>query len=314
MDSLSHAMLGIAVAGLSGHMPSIGDPVYIASVLGSQAPDFDLVAQVHGNMAYLRQHRFFSHSLPGIGLLALAIAGGLSLYFGSTIFVQALFWAFAGGLSHILIDYFNTHGVALLWPFKRDRKSTPLLNVFDPIMLLLMVIPYVYSLPMRLVSLATFGAISSYLILRYLLRRRASAWIKEHFSNHTIIKMWIMPSLRHLFYWDFVIETTDRVFNGRRGILHPTISISADLQKPKGFSTLTQKAQQTGLGQFFNLFTPYSFFEEQAENDLVRVRIYDLRYYANQQFIHSATIVFDQQETPNECYLHSMGRTLKIAV
>ena len=46
MDSLSHALIGIAVAGLSGHQLSLSDPIYIAAILGAQAPDFDIIASL----------------------------------------------------------------------------------------------------------------------------------------------------------------------------------------------------------------------------------------------------------------------------
>ncbi|MBP2653895.1 MAG: Protein of unknown function transrane [Firmicutes bacterium] len=313
MDSLSHALIGLAVASLSCHQPALNDPVYIAAVLGSQAPDFDIIAQLRGSISYLRQHRFFSHSIPGLTFWSLSIAGILQLSLVQPNFVQNIFWAFMGGLSHILIDYFNTHGVALLWPFKKDRKSVPLLNVFDPIILLILLIPYAFQLSMRSLSFATFTALAAYILLRYLLRRQLSIWLKKYFCDHVITKMWLMPSLNHLLFWDFVIETNNRIFIGHRGMLHSALTIKADLPKHQLMSPLTQKAQQTCLGQFFHLFTPYSFFEEHWENDSVKVTIYDLRYYANQQFIHSGTILFDLDQVPSEYYLHSMGRTLKFA-
>jgi len=122
-----------------------------------------------------------------------------------------------------------------------------------------------------------------------------------------------MPSLNHLLFWDFVIETDCRIFIGHRGILHSALTLKADLPKQQFVSTFTEKAQQTFLGQFFHLFTPYSFFEEHWEDNSVKVTIYDLRYYSNQHFIHSATIIFDCDQVPSEYYLHSMGRTLKFA-
>jgi inner membrane protein len=42
----------VAVAGLSGHQPALGDPIFVAAVLGAQAPDFDIVALARGNMAF----------------------------------------------------------------------------------------------------------------------------------------------------------------------------------------------------------------------------------------------------------------------
>lgn len=55
MDTLSHALVGIAIAGLSGHPLTVSDPIYLASILGAQAPDLDIIASVRGKFALLRQ-------------------------------------------------------------------------------------------------------------------------------------------------------------------------------------------------------------------------------------------------------------------
>lgn len=312
MDTLSHALVGLAVAGLSGHQPSLNDPVFVAAVLGAQAPDFDIIAQIRGNMAYLRQHRAFSHSIPGVAVWSALLATGIMLFMPQAAWVSVFFWAFAGGLSHIILDYFNTHGVAILWPFRKERKSYPLLNVFDPILLLTMLSLYFLHLPMLSISLTTFASLAIYILLRYLMRRRAIAQLNEHFPSHTVVRSWVMPSLKQLMYWDFVIETDQQYYNGRIGSLYPVMEIKADFLK-QDLSPLARKASETTLGEFFNLFTPFLYFEEEyPDNVAAKVTIYDLRYFDNRKFIHSATIVFDHGQSPMESYIHSLGRTIKV--
>jgi inner membrane protein len=311
MDTLSHALIGVAVAGLSGHAPALGDPVYVATVLGAEAPDFDIVAQLWGNIAYLKQHRSFSHSLPGIGLWAVMISAGIQLFMPHANFLQTLFWAFAGGMSHVIIDYFNTHGVAILWPFKRDRKSVPLLNVFDPILMILMLSVYAFHIPMFTLAKITIGLVAIYIFARYTLRQRATVMLNRVFKNQGIRRIWVMPSLKHLFYWDFVVETEQNCLNGRLGMFYPKLEIKANLPK-QDLSALTLEARKTTLGEFFNLFTPFIYFEENSADDLTKINIYDLRYYADTHFIHSATIVFGQDNALCESYIHSLGRTVKV--
>ncbi len=311
MDSLSHALVGVAVAGLSGHQPSLGDPVFVAAVLGAQAPDFDIVAQVRGNLAYLKQHRGFSHSLPGIALWAAAIAGAVKLFLPQAPAGELLLWAFAGGLSHTALDYFNSHGAAILWPFRRERKSYPLLNVFDPLLMILLLLAYFTHLPMFDVSLLSFATLALYIFARYCLRKRAVAWLTKRYGGELPTRIWVMPCLRRLFYWDFVVETDRRLINGRLGALFPLEAIRANVPR-QAPSPLAAEARKTTLGEFFTTFTPFVYFEEQPDEDAGRVNIYDFRYYSGDAFVHSATITFDADMTPREAYMHSLGKVVKV--
>lgn len=312
MDSLSHALVGVAVAGLSGHQPALGDPLYIAAVLGAQAPDLDIVAQVRGNMAYLRQHRAFSHSLPGLAMWAAVIAGAVKLFLPQAAGGEIFLWALAGGLSHTVLDYFNSHGAAILWPFKRERKSYPLLNVFDPILMVLMLTAYATPLPMREVSLLSFATMALYILARFFLRKRAVTWLTGRYAGELATRIWVMPCLNRLFYWDFVVETDRRLINGRLGALFPLLEIKADLPR-QALSPLAAEARKTSLGEFFTTFTPFVYFAEQADEKAGTVNIYDLRYHSGDAFVHSATITFAADRTLREAYIHSLGRTVKVS-
>jgi len=311
MDSLSHALVGVAVAGLSGHQPALGDPIFVAAVLGAQAPDFDIVALARGNMAFLRQHRGFSHSIPGIALWAAAIAGAMKLFLPQAAGGELLLWAFAGGLSHTVLDYFNSHGTAILWPFRRERKSYPLLNVFDPLLLLLLLAVYATCLPMFEVSLLSFAILALYIFGRYCLKKRALSWLTNRYAGELMNRVWVMPCLSRLFYWDFVIETDRRHVNGRLGALFPLLEVKADLPK-RALTPLAAEARKTSLGEFFTTFTPFAYFEEQADEKTSKVNIYDLRYHSGEAFVHSATITFADDMTLREAYIHSLGRSVKV--
>jgi len=308
MDSLSHALIGMAIAGLSGHPLSFYDPIYLAAVLGAQAPDFDIIAQVKGNFSYLRQHRAFSHSIPGLILWSIVISSGLFIIMPQTTLLSLLGWSFAGSLSHILIDYFNTHGAAILWPFRKERKSLQLLNVFDPILLVLLLSIYMLDFTMLTLSCITFFILISYIAFRIILRRKG----KKQLCQRDILQITVMPSLKHIFFWDFVIETKDSYLVGQVGAISPILKVHADLAKPKDISNFTQQAQKTLIGDFFATFTPFIYFEEEKSTHSISVTIYDLRYVLNKEFIHRATVIFDNNNRPISSYLHSYGSTTKI--
>jgi len=143
------------------------------------------------------------------------------------------------------------------------------------------------------------------------LRQRATKWLGQQFCDQQVARVWVMPSLKRLFFWDFVVETKSRILNGRIGLLYPAMEIRADFPK-HNHSPLTEEAQKSALGEFFRIFTPFIYFEEHPSADSHTVMIYDLRYFADQHFIHSATIVFNHQNTLCESYIHSLGRTIKI--
>lgn len=310
MDALTHGMIGIALAGLSGQPLAIDNPIYIAAFLGSQAPDFDFLAMIRGGMSYLKQHRAASHSLPGIVLWAALIAIGVSIGCPGSSLVTLFLWAFAGGLSHIALDYFNTHGAALLWPLRKERLSCNLLNVFDPILVLLLLGAYLTGLPMQQVSWISFISMTLYIFLRFLLRIRTTHWLKQEFTDYRLERILVMPSLERIFYWDFVVETDDCYFIGQIGAFYPVLTIKANLPK-QHYSTIMVEAQKTTLAEFFSLFTPFSYFSEYQHEGSMNVRIYDLRYFQNHSFRHSGTIIFDNDNTPSESYIHSYGRKLK---
>jgi len=312
MDTLSHAVLGMAVAGLSGQPFAFDNPIYLATLLGSQAPDFDIIALFRGNLALLRQHRAFSHSIPALILWSALIATGLCIFFPQTNFALLFLWASAGALSHICADYLNTHGAAIIWPFRRERKSLHLLNVFDPLLLILMLSPYIFKLPAVTFSQLSFTIFAIYIFLRLYLRWRSRKWLLDCFRGDNICRLLIMPSLKRVFFWDFVLETESRHYVGQIGALYPSLKIKADLPRQPHHSKITEKAQKTTLGNFFCTFSPYVYFEEERYLDSFKVNIYDLRYFLNKEFIHRATITFDDGKAPTTAYLYSEGRTIKV--
>ncbi len=310
MDALTHGLIGVAVGGLSGQPISFDNPIYLAALLGSQAPDFDLIAMARGGMSYLKQHRAASHSLPGIVGWATLIAGVLYLFMPGTTFLTLWCWALAGALSHIVMDYFNTHGVALLWPLYRKRLSSNLLNVFDPILLVLLLSPYLVGLPMVQISLLSFAAIGLYLLLRLALRQKAYHWLRNRFADFHLGRLLIMPSLEKISYWDFVLETKGHYFVGRLGALYPDLIISTILPK-QDRSAIMEQARKTTLAEFFAIFTPICYFEEQQRDGNTEVQIYDLRYFQKNCFLHSGIIVYEDENTPTESYVQSYGHKLK---
>lgn len=312
MDTLTHALIGTAVAGFSGHMPSVHDPIYIAVMLGAQAPDFDIITQLRGSFTYVKQHRSMSHSLPGISLSSLLIAGVIYCITPQVSFLSLFLWAFAGCLSHIIIDYFNTHGVAILWPFIRERKCLPLFHVFDPVLLSVLAAIQVVNISVYQQAWLTTIVLIIYGLIRLYLRKVAQKRVSRHFAHQQIQRIITMPSIKRLLFWDFVIETSGDFIVGHTCTLSPQIAVKKQLQKPTDGHSIMQKASKTFIGHFFSTFTPFLFYEKIQDGTKVAINMYDLRYLIDKKFRHSATVIFNTELTLIDAYMLSYGRKIKV--
>lgn len=111
MDIITHAAIGVTLAGTVAEQPALAAGLLIGSVL----PDLDVLARLFGRRAMMIHHQTYSHSLPLL-LLVSCVCG----------LIPELGWMFASGLFagaglHVLMDYSNTLGVTLLWPVVRRR-------------------------------------------------------------------------------------------------------------------------------------------------------------------------------------------------
>lgn len=304
MDILTHAVVGLAVAELSGHHASMASPATIATVLGAIAPDFDIIARLRGELAYMRHHRAFSHSLPGIISWTLLINLCLHLLLPGASWGTLLGSALTGGLSHILLDFFNTHGAALLWPYTRRRLSCYLLNVFDPVLLGTLLAILLIPQPPQPAGLESILFLVLYIAGRWLLRRRVTRYLERRCAALTMRRLLVMPSLVRLWHWDFVVETPADYRIGEISVFNGATTMHERLSRPQS-SPWIRQAGQTTLGAFFADFTPLLYWQTDYCHDQQMVRFYDLRYYWRDGFLHSGTVVFDQDGLPLYSYLDS---------
>lgn len=291
MDTLSHTLLGFAVASLSDQTPSLSSGLYWSVWLGAQAPDSDILLRSIGALPYLKQHRTASHSALSLLVWPSLIAALVTWLLPHESFLTLWWWALAGTLSHLAADLLNTHGIALGWPFYRRRVSWPLCNVFDPILLLSLSLPYLSDAAPRLQGQTALGLAGLYLLGRLLARTYSYRQLRRRFPA---ARLTLMPSLRHIICWDFIAETTDRFETGYVSLGAKYCRHLVSLPKTVSSEAL-ERAKQTWLGQAFNRFTPfcYSLLIEYPTHTLVY--FYDLRYYLHGRFRHCASLLLSRQ-------------------
>jgi inner membrane protein len=142
MENFSHTLVGLALAkaGLERATPLATS----ALVISANLPDIDVLSRLGGTTgSYLEYHRGFTHSLVGLALLASALT--LMLTWVDRRFRmrrdpfrrplrpwRVLAISYAGGLSHLFLDFTNAYGVRPFLPFSDRWVYGDLIFVADP--------------------------------------------------------------------------------------------------------------------------------------------------------------------------------------
>ncbi|HWJ03820.1 MAG TPA: metal-dependent hydrolase [Verrucomicrobiae bacterium] len=290
MDPISHGLIGAGVAALSGQPFAWDNPIFLGSILGSMAPDLDIVMQARGKLAYLKHHRGISHSVPGLLGFSAAISLGLALFFPGYSFWQIFLWTFAGTLSHSIFDLLNSYGARLLWPFVKRRLTINFIMLTDPVILGSFFLAFLFR-EYRFLTPLAFIISGLYLLGRWKSKQTAFRIVQGKFDIESD-KVLILPDMYRPFNWNFVVENetefvTGRVLLGKSGIL-----IREVLDKHDHPSI--EAAEDSPLGEMFREFTPFYHITHKPGPDCHEVCYSDLRYPSKKGYIYTGTAKVDE--------------------
>jgi membrane-bound metal-dependent hydrolase YbcI (DUF457 family) len=170
VDIIHHTAIGgIAMATLVATGNEIAGMVFlVASVI----PDLDVFFMIFGKRAYLKNHQGPTHSL----LLAPIIAGLLTFSLFSIVPNPLLVFlmALCGMLLHIFLDWSNTFGIKLIWPWRKTRFCLDAVFFIDLFLWCLTLsfagLIYLYSVP--LIGVVYLVLFLSYIAFKIFLHRR----------------------------------------------------------------------------------------------------------------------------------------------
>lgn len=292
MDPVTHGLVGMMLGIMGGGTLSLTNSVMTASIVGSILPDLDIVFQMRGDYAYLKQHRGFSHSLP-----CAVLASGVVTFFLGFIYpgeqFSTLFWgSLLGFLSHLFLDLLNSYGVKILWPFSRKKYTWNLLPLFDPILVLLCVIS-LFFLRKGVNEYSLLAVIFFYLLLRRMMRFWAKSIVRARLQRkNELVRVNILPSGISLFQWDFIAVLPGKNIVGTINLCHRKYQIFQHLyQEGDEFKGLLAK---TILGQVFHEFTPFCHINYEKKGGKLVCHFIDLRYRVRDRFLHNGVLVLDQ--------------------
>ena len=123
MDNLTHSLVGLMIA--RAGLNRLGPRSTALLIVGANLPDGDLVTAMSGGLAYLQCHRGWTHALmitPRLALLPLPIWWLFARKERPRpkAFAYAFLAVFAGVLSHVFLDCWNTYGIRMMLPLSGE--------------------------------------------------------------------------------------------------------------------------------------------------------------------------------------------------
>jgi len=189
MDSATHLVVGIGLAGLSHLDPLVaGDPslavaVYIGTIAGSQAPDLDTLLRLKSNAAYIRHHRGITHSLPAIIVWTMVITAIAAAITGTPHLSHLAFWTLIAVGIHVFQDLFNVYGTQALRPISERWIAWNIIHIFDPIIFTLLVIGILLWIMQIEAPQRIFGVVFTIIVFYYIWRTLAHAWLQRSLTR-----------------------------------------------------------------------------------------------------------------------------------
>lgn len=182
MDNLTHTLVGMAVAeaavatraASSRPVPaSWRHAAYVVSIASANLPDLDILLSslTAGKLGYLLHHRGHTHTLAFAPLAMAMILGVLWLWtkwrpklWDSRDWGGLWLLAGAGTLLHLSLDYLNSYGVHVFWPFDDRWSYGDSVFVLEPWFWLVVAVPLIKSMRtltartlLRLITMASFA-------------------------------------------------------------------------------------------------------------------------------------------------------------
>jgi membrane-bound metal-dependent hydrolase YbcI (DUF457 family) len=276
VDIATHALASYVLA--RGFFPRRRWPVFAGIVSAGTIADVDLISAFFGPQAYFAARRTYTHSLFGalvIVLLSALLASYLSGKQPEAITSLLAPLALAAAV-HIVLDLFQSEGIALLWPFRPTRYAMDWLPPIDPWILAILIAGILLPEILRLVS-SEIGAksksprgrngaivallvVAAYLGARGLLHSGSIATLEPHsYHGESARVVGAFPDALSLFSWHGVMETTSLLCHAEVPV-GPGRTFDPEsaecLYKPESSPELTA-AQNTHAAQEFIRVVPF---------------------------------------------------------
>lgn len=207
-------------AGLGSKIPK--GPLLL--ILAANAPDIDVVSLLSGATAYFHYHRYYTHALAMVPVMAALVTAAVGIFNRSGFpWVRAYIAALIACLTHPLLDLTNPYGIRLLLPFSQDWLHLDLTSVIDVWIWLVLLLAVFGPALSRLVG-SEIGARNQtggrgwaitalvFLVLynggRAVIQQRAIAMQSDHiYAGESPLRATVFPDAVNPLRWVGVVET-----------------------------------------------------------------------------------------------------------
>lgn len=299
MDTGSHLLFGATLAGLAYLDPAvaqhsgIGLALIAGTMIGSHAPDLDMVVRLKSYSAYVKHHRGLSHSIPALFLWPLVIAFPLALIFHVMPLAGHLyFWTMIAVMLHVLLDLFNAYGVQCARPFSNRWLHLDTLALFEPFLIVLHLSGlglWVWTdLPPGPLFAWIYGLTFVYMACRYWHRRFIARAVREVLQMSGRVKL--VPGL-HWFKWQYLMENQDYYYTGHVRYKH--VTVQDKYERAQNHLVIEATKGTDGVRAFLQLAQNIHVRFTERENGY-EVQWRDVRFWHNQKLPFGADVILDR--------------------
>jgi len=310
LDTASHFVVGVGLAGLSQldpvvvSQPAMQTAVILATIIGSQAPDFDTITRLRSNAVYIRQHRGISHSIPAVLLWTLIISASLYMLFHlNDGFGHLLSWTLLAVSLHVGMDLFNTYGTQALRPFSKVWISWNIIHIFDPFIFITHVIAGALWISQLVEPTLIFPILYIIIAIYYVIRVCYHYYVKKHLQERISIQqddvLTIIPTVRYRI-WHIMIKMQDgsyKLGTLKRGNIRWVEQITSD------HHPLINRSCQHPTVAALQSFTKHTVAHITEHHWGTEVRWCDARYRYRRQYPFVAIVFYDHDEQPLASYV-----------
>lgn len=287
MDTITHGLTGsllstaLFVDGKSGLRDKAAS---YSLIIGSVFPDSDFVFSIFSNVAAMKYHRGFTHSLTGALAFSLLWALFFS-YFSSYKKPGKLFIAFAGGmLLHIFMDVVTSYGTMIFSPFSQARVSLDWFFIIDLTFSSIVLIPQIIAFFRKPQGKAVIARIGLVVLAGYFffvaynhelaIEKTESILNKQ---GRQILKSATLPRPPAPVYWTSIIETPDEYLQIWLDNLNSD-HIRQESHKKVKNDPFIRKAEELELVKIFLWFARFPQIVRTSLDDSEIVEYFDLRF------------------------------------
>ncbi|MCI0329709.1 MAG: metal-dependent hydrolase [candidate division Zixibacteria bacterium] len=302
MDNLTHTLFGAAVGRLfEDKLPR--RVAFWTAAASSNFPDLDFVYRLDSAAKYFDLHRGFSHSVVGLSLEAVLVAGVIYLFVRQK-FKWIFLVALMGSFGHTLLDLLNPYPTCALLPFTDRKFAWDLVFIVDPFIWLVLITALIWGRVKfdfrKGAALTALFVFSGYVTLRLFAHEGAAQKLlaRPPVETGEKVRDWgVYPRPLEFWQWRYVLETDNNFYRGEVSLFADTPLPAARYAKI-GENDYVAAAKESYLSRVFLRFARFPYLSLDHRGEDILVRWDDLRYAApgEENFFNALVLVSPEKK------------------